>query len=174
MKKETPQNGNDLSSPRDEKQAAGTGSSSQIDRRKFIKVAGTGALAFSIVPRFVLGGPGHVAPSDKLTMAYVGCGTQGFRELLPLLAVPNVQVVAVCDPNRFAVGYRDWSKNGLLGEIRRAIGKPNWNAGSDDVIPGGRDYGKDIVDTYYSNKRGTDNYKACTAYADYRELLEKE
>ncbi|MFI5159625.1 MAG: Gfo/Idh/MocA family protein [Sphingobacteriales bacterium] len=174
MKKETPQNGNDLSSPRDEKQAAVTGRKSQIDRRKFIKVAGAGALAFSIVPRFVLGGPGHVAPSDKLTMAYVGCGTQGFREMLPLLAVPQVQIVAVCDPNKNAVGYRDWSKTGLIGEIRKAIGKPDWNSGGDAAIPGGRDNGKDIVDTYYSNKRGGDNYKACTAYADYRELLEKE
>src|ERR1700739_1431461 len=173
MKKEIPQNGNDLSSPRDEKQSAAPGSKSQIDRRKFIKVAGTGALAFSIVPRFVLG-KGHVAPSDKLTLAYVGCGTQGFREMISMLAVPNIQIVAVCDPNKNAIGYKDWSPNGLKSEIRNAIGKPDWNPGGDNTIPGGRDNGKDIVDSYYANKRGSDNYKACTAYEDYRELLEKE
>src|SRR5581483_9945652 len=145
MKKTVTQHGNDLPS------SANTGSgdvssSPNMDRRKFVKVAATaatGALAFTIVPRHVLGGTGFVAPSDKLTLAYVGCGTQGFREMLPMLAVPNIQIVAVCDPNRFAVGYRDWSKTGLLGEIRNAIGKPNWNSGSDDAIPGGRDCGKD-------------------------------
>jgi hypothetical protein len=30
----------------------------------------------------VLGGRGHATPSDKITMAYIGCGTQGIRELL--------------------------------------------------------------------------------------------
>ena len=154
--------------------AANAGSLSKIDRRKFVKMTATGALAFSIVPRHVLGGPKFVAPSDKLTLAYIGCGTQGFRKMLPLLAVPAVQIVAVCDPNQYAIGYRDWSKNGTRDSIRTAIGKPDWNPGGDNTIPGGRDNGKDIVDSYYSNKRGGDNYKACNAYADYRELLEKE
>src|SRR6201992_969484 len=66
------------SSPAAESQAEPSGNSSNIDRRQFVKLAGAGALAFSIVPRYVLGGPGHVAPSDKVTLAYVGCGTQGF------------------------------------------------------------------------------------------------
>src|SRR5271154_3210226 len=96
---------------------------SQITRRKFVKTAAAGALAFSIVPRHVLGGTGFIAPSDKITLAYVGCGTQGLRELLPLLSVPDFQVVAVCDPNRDAVGYKDWSKDGLRDDIRAAIGK---------------------------------------------------
>ena len=174
MKKDLPQNGNDLPVKSDTNSTADSAHSSQIDRRKFIKVAATGALAFSIVPRYVLGGPNHIAPSDKLTMAYVGCGTQGLRELLPLLAVSGVQVIAVCDPNKDAVGYRDWSKNGLRDEIRAAIGKPDWNPGGDNAVAGGRDNGKDIVDSFYSNKRSGDSFKGCTAYADYRELLEKE
>ena len=45
-----------------------------MSRRKFINsVALTGA-AFSIVPRNVLGGKGHTAPSDKLNIAVVGAG----------------------------------------------------------------------------------------------------
>ena len=151
---------------------ANSGQASKIDRRKFVKVAATGALAFSIVPRYVLGGTGYVAPSDKLTLAYVGCGTQGMREILPLLAVPSIQIVAVCDPNQYATGYKDWSKTGTRDEIRKAIGKPDWTSGGDNTIPGGRENGKDIVDTCYKNNRGVDNFKACTAYADYRELLE--
>jgi hypothetical protein len=55
-----------------------------------------------------IGWQNFIAPSDKITLAYIGIGTQGIRELLPMLAVPQIQVVAVCDPNKEARGYRDW------------------------------------------------------------------
>src|SRR5205085_9770894 len=67
---------------------------SQISRRKFVELTAATAAAFTIVPRHVLGGKNYVAPSDKITMAYIGVGTQGIRELLPLLAQPQIQVVA--------------------------------------------------------------------------------
>jgi hypothetical protein len=151
-----------------------SGKNLQIDRRKFVGVLASGALAFTIVPRHVLGGRNFIAPSDKITLAYVGCGTQGLRELLPMLTVPGIQVIAVCDPNRDAVGYRDWSKDGLRNEIRTAIAKADWNPGGENGVPGGRENGKFIVDTYYGNLRSGDHFKGCTAYADFRELLEKE
>src|SRR5215212_12150934 len=97
--------------------------SSGIKRRKFVELTTKSALAFTIVPRHVLGGKNYIAPSDKITLAYIGVGTQGIRELLPLLAVPEIQVVAVCDPNKEAVGYRDWGINYLKDEIRKAIKK---------------------------------------------------
>ena len=171
--KKTTLNVNDLPASKNEEPVPVSKSPSHIDRRKFIKTAATGALALTIVPRHVLGGTGFVAPSDKLTLAYVGCGTQGLRELLPLLAVPGVQVVAVCDPNQYAVGYRDWSKNGIRDEVRAATGKSDWSPGGDNGVAGGRDNGKDIVNTYYSSKRSGDNFKGCTAYADFRELLRR-
>ena len=65
------------------------------NRRKFLGTAA--AAAFTVVPRHVLGGQGTLAPSDKITLAYIGVGTQGLRELLNLLAIPDIQVVAVCD-----------------------------------------------------------------------------
>jgi hypothetical protein len=147
---------------------------SSINRRKFVEVMATGALAFTIVPRHVLGGKNFIAPSDKITIAYVGCGTQGLRELLPMLSVPSIQVVAVCDPNREARGYRDWAKDWLRNEIRAAIKKADWNSGGDNMIPGGRENGKSIVDTYYANVLPSDQFKGCSAYADFRELLDKE
>src|SRR5271154_1972725 len=98
----------------------------QIHRRKFVEMISTGALAFTIVPRHVLGGKNFVAPSDKITLAYIGTGTQGIRELLPLLQNTSFRVVAVCDPNKDAVGYKDWSKDGLVKEIRKTIADPNW------------------------------------------------
>src|ERR1700755_2317340 len=96
---------------------------SNLSRRKFLETAATAAIGFTILPRHVLGGKNYVAPSDKITLAYIGCGTQGIREMLPLLANPTFQIIAVVDPNRDAIGYRDWAKGWLLNEIRTAIKK---------------------------------------------------
>lgn len=52
-----------------------------LSRRKFILAGGAVAAGFTIVPRHVLGGPGFVPPSEKITLAYIGCGTQGLREM---------------------------------------------------------------------------------------------
>lgn len=144
------------------------------DRRKFIGSLSTAALALTIVPRHVLGGTGFTAPSDKFALAYIGAGTQGLRELLPLLAIPELQIVAVCDPQKYATGYLDWSKNGLRDEIRSTLQFPDWKSGGDHTIPGGRDNGKEIVDTYYSKFRSDKKSGNCRAYADFRELFEKE
>ncbi|MDD4869253.1 MAG: Gfo/Idh/MocA family oxidoreductase [Kiritimatiellae bacterium] len=144
-----------------------------MNRRNFLKCAGASATALSIVPSHVMGGPGKIAPSEKLTVALIGCGTQGLREMVNMLPMPDVQVVAVCDPNKDSDDYVDWSKNGLRKSIAAAIGKPEWRADTQG-IPGGRDVGGEMVDLYYANKAGSDKYKGCTRYADFRELLEKE
>jgi hypothetical protein len=158
--------GNQSPSPGPEKKS--------LDRRKFVEVMATSALAFTIVPRHVLGGRNFVAPSDKVTLAYIGVGTQGIRELLPLLANTQFHVLAVCDPNKDAVGYKDWAKDWLKGEIRKTINKTDWEPGGDNTIPGGRENGKSIVDNFYANVHPELSYKGCSAYADFRELLEKE
>lgn len=145
-----------------------------MNRRKFVGLASTAAAAFTIVPRHVLGGKNYVAPSDKITLAYIGVGTQGIRELLPLLANEQFHVVAVCDSNKEARGYKDWGINYLKDEIRKTIKDPNWNPGGDNMIPGGRDNGKSIVDNFYANVHPEQKYTGCTAYADARELLDKE
>jgi len=61
-------------------------------------------MAFSIVPRHVLGGPGYVPPSDKVNLAFIGVGSQGSRVMLHFLKEPDVQGVAVCDPNKGQCG----------------------------------------------------------------------
>ena len=144
-----------------------------MNRRKFVELTATAAAGFTILPRHVLGGKNFVAPSDKITLGYIGVGTQGIRELLPLLAVDQIQVVAVCDPNKNPVGYRDWGITYLRDEIRKTLKKPDWTAG-ENIIPGGRDIGQNIVDTYYASVRPDLKFKGCTAYADARELLAKE
>lgn len=145
-----------------------------LSRRQFVEMTATSAAGFTILPRFVLGGKGYIAPSDMITLAYIGNGTQGTREMLPMLAVPQIRIVAVCDPNKEARGYRDWDTDGLRNDIRTTIQDPNWTPGGDNVVPGGRDNAKDIVDKYYTNVMKVDGYKGCTAYEDPRVLLDKE
>lgn len=145
-----------------------------INRRKFIGGITTATLAMTVVPRHVLGGSGFVAPSDKITLAYIGTGTQGLRELQPLLSIPELQIIAVCDPQKDATGYLDWGKTGLRDEIRTTLQNPQWTSGGDNTIPGGRDNGKEIVDTYYTKFRNQQKLGSCRAYADFRELFAKE
>ena len=87
---------------------------SGVNRRRFLRASAVGAGGVLIVPRHVLGGSGHVAPSGKITLAHIGMGTEGFRELGDLLSQPEIQIVAVCDPNRDSNDYAEWGK----GEIR--------------------------------------------------------
>ncbi|MDZ7332925.1 MAG: Gfo/Idh/MocA family oxidoreductase [candidate division KSB1 bacterium] len=148
-------------------------STNVMTRRKFISTAVATAASLSIVPRHVLGGPGYVPPSDKITIANIGCGTQGLREMVRLLERPEVQIMAVCDPNKFSTDYLDWSPNEIRDLIRTALGEPNWGANYRG-IPGGRDIGKELVKKYYGKHKPSGNYKGCKAYEDYRELLEKE
>ncbi len=143
-----------------------------ISRREFVGSA-LASGAVTVVPRHVLGGPGRVAPNDKIAVGHIGMGTQGFRELGSLLAEPQVQVVAVCDPVTDSNDYVEWSKGGMLRTIRKLLGKPSWRKG-EDGCPGGREVGREVVDTHYSAQRKGERFKACAAYADFRELLDKE
>jgi hypothetical protein len=145
----------------------------KINRREFLGSAAAASLALTVVPRNVLGGPGFVAPSDKLTLGYIGCGTQGLREMVSLIANPELQIVAVCDPNKFSTNYVDWSLNGIRNSIRRALEDNSWGENLDG-IPGGRDVGQEFVQKYYAKSKETSSYKGCSSYSDFRELLEKE
>jgi len=134
---------------------------------------GAAASAFAIAPRHVLGGQGFVAPSEKITLACIGFGTQAIREIGPILARPEVQVVAMCDVEKDGVNYLEWGKNDIRNAIRELIQNPTWREGSNHV-PGGRDVGKEIVETYYGKLRGKDQFKGCATYVDFRDLLENE
>jgi len=144
-----------------------------LSRRRFMVTGGTAAGALAIVPRHVLGGPGFVAPSEKITLACIGFGTQAIRELGGILARREVQIVAVCDVEKDGVNYLEWSKGEIRNTIRRLIENPNWREGV-HYAPGGRDVGKEIVETYYAKQRSQEQFKGCATYVDFRELLEKE
>lgn len=144
----------------------------KLSRRNFLGYAGS-AIALTIIPRHVLGGANFVAPSDKITLGLIGVGMQQMGELVNLIQNEKIQVVSVCDPNKYPVGYHQWSPdNGLKNDIRRLIGDSSW--GGDVNVTAGRDCGQDFVNRYYAKIRNNGSYKGCTAYSDYRELLEKE
>lgn len=146
--------------------------SKKINRREFLGSAAAASLAFTVVPRHVMGGPGYVAPSDKLTLGYIGCGTQGIREMISLIENPALQIVAVCDPNKFTTDYVDWSRDGIRDSVRKALGDNMWGE-KFKGIPGGRDIGQEFVQKYYAKTKNLTAYK-CASYSDFRELLEKE
>src|SRR6267142_3408814 len=66
-------------------------------RRTFLKNAGIAAASFTIVPRFVLGGNGFVAPSDTLYIAGIGAGGKGTSDLEEMAKSPKVKIFALCD-----------------------------------------------------------------------------
>ena len=125
-----------------------------VTRRKFLASSGAAAAVVTLVPRHVLGGPGKIAPSEKITLAYIGCGTQGLREMIPLLAMPQVQITAVCDPVQDSQDYVDWSSDGLRASIANAMSKPEWRRNKPG-IPGGREVAKELIETVYAQQQGS-------------------
>ena len=101
-------------------------------RREFAAAAA----AFTIVPRSVLGGQGHVAPSDRVTLAAIGMGRQGMAVTMDLLARPDVQVVAVCDCNKGSLDYAEYSPNAMLTAARKLLGPGYENWREDLKSPG--------------------------------------
>ena len=72
-----------------------------MNRRHFLKGGTLAAAAFTILPRNVLGGVNHVAPSDQITLGIIGCGAQGRWTLAPEFARrANLVAAADCDSIR--------------------------------------------------------------------------
>jgi len=65
-------------------------------RRNFLKKSLSVSAGFIIVPRYVLGGNGFIAPSDMLTKAIIGVGGAGKNHI----PHENTRVVAICDVDR--------------------------------------------------------------------------
>lgn len=141
-----------------------------MDRRTFLST-GMALSAITILPNHVVAATkkGMVAPSDRIPMVHIGCGTQGLDELGALLHCPSIEIVGVADPNRESYDYIHWTPNGLRDNLRRLIGEPNWKEGKTG-IPGGRNVMKEVVEIYYRKNRP--GYKGTVkAVEDYRELL---
>jgi predicted dehydrogenase len=120
---------------------------SEPGRRRFLTTAASAA-AVTILPRHVLGGQGHVPPSDKINVAVIGAGGQGRTNARALFQESDCQVIAIADP------CEEWD---LSPYYYRGV------AGSGPV--------KAEVEEHYS--KTTPNF-TCSVYQDFREMLEKE
>ena len=71
-----------------------------IHRRSFLRTFGVGLVAPLVLPGAVLGRDGGTAPSQRIALGMIGTGNQGTVHTQIMLGMPDVQVVAVCDPVR--------------------------------------------------------------------------
>lgn len=72
-----------------------------FNRRKFLETsvgAATAAITFPyVVPSLVFG---QAAPSERITLGFIGCGKQGMYLMSSFLNSPGTQVVAACDVDK--------------------------------------------------------------------------
>ena len=68
-------------------------SNTKPGRRDFLKRSAMTAAGFVVVPRFVLGGNGYIAPSDQLTKGIIGVGGMGRGHF----GYEGTRLLAVCD-----------------------------------------------------------------------------
>ena len=124
----------------------------RFSRRQFVTGVGATVAAPYIIPVSALG-KGRPAPSARIQLGMIGFGTMAGDNIGNFLNNDKVQVVSVADPV---------AETGCYG----------YNA--DPNRKGGRNAGKRIVDEFYAKKLNQPNYKACTPYIDFREMLAKE
>ncbi|MGZ3945172.1 MAG: Gfo/Idh/MocA family protein [Mucilaginibacter sp.] len=96
-----------------------TGKKSNPSRGEFLKNTTIAAAGIMIVPRFVLGGKGYIAPSDRLVIASVGVGGKGGDDIAHFDRTGKAEIAFLCDVDdaRAAASvkkfpkakyYRDW------------------------------------------------------------------
>src|SRR6201996_5660813 len=66
-------------------------------RRDFLKTGAVAAASFMIVPRYVLGGKGFIAPSDRLVIASVGTGGKGESDIANFYKSGKAEIGFLCD-----------------------------------------------------------------------------
>ncbi|CAN5912977.1 Gfo/Idh/MocA family oxidoreductase [soil metagenome] len=67
-----------------------------LSRRRFLEKAAA-VSAFFIVPRCVLGGQGYLAPSDRITLGFIGTGKQSGSLLSKFNGTGQVQIMAASE-----------------------------------------------------------------------------
>jgi predicted dehydrogenase len=120
-----------------------------MKRRDFLKTAAAAVAAPTIIPASALGRNGRISPSNRITAAVIGCGSQCNGDV-GIFNTPECQILAVCDPNKEGVGY--------MGGLSL----------------GGREPFKRRVEDWYADQTRSGTYKGCAAYSDFRQIVERD
>ena len=103
----------------------------EISRRKFIANSALATAGFYIVPRYVIGGAGYVAPSDRLNIAGIGVGGKGHSDLTNTRGfkkedgstLENVVALADVDDERAARSFANYPKATRFRDFRKMLDK---------------------------------------------------
>ena len=116
-------------------------------RRNFLKSSAVATAAtITIVPRHVLGGPGHVAPSDNVNVALIGAGGRGFQNAKELMKLKGVTITDVVDPAE-RWDLEGFYYKGVAGRLPVA----------------------EAIDTHYSSEK---QRHKCRHHQDYRKFFD--
>lgn len=101
---------------------SGSGSGG-ISRRTALRAGGAAAI-FTIVPRHVLGGPGFIAPSERVNVAGIGAGGMGGGDIATH-AKNGANIVALCDVDeiRAAGSFQNFPKARRYKDFREMLEK---------------------------------------------------
>jgi predicted dehydrogenase len=128
-------------------------------RRDFVRNTALAGAAFTVLPRHVLGGPRHVAPSDRVNVAAVGVGGVCRQNLA---AMSSQNLVAICDVD-FA--YVDSRYAAIPQDVERTRERMK-------TLP------PDRAERMGRNLDGLlklhETYGRATRYLDWREMLDKQ
>ncbi|KAA3614033.1 MAG: gfo/Idh/MocA family oxidoreductase [Calditrichaeota bacterium] len=78
----------------------------KMSRRNFLTTSAVAAAAFAVVPRHVLGGPGYVAPSDRINIACIGVQGKGHSDIRDVSPGNNIVALCDCDETKIASLYK--------------------------------------------------------------------
>src|SRR5438876_2660975 len=93
----------------------------RITRRRFVGDAAAAA-AFTTVPRHVLG-RGLVAPSDKLSLAAIGCGGKGRSDIEGVAATENIYALCDVDSSMALDAFQTYPKAKRFKDYREMLDK---------------------------------------------------
>jgi len=137
-----------------------TSESIKISRRNFLTGTAIAATGLMIVPRHVLGGPGHTPPSDRLNIAGIGVGGMGMHNIR---ALAGENIVALCDVDW---GYVDKSFRGMFADLGQA------QARLDKAQTAAKR--RELQDDIERTTRLSHKFDSIKRYTDYRQMLEQQ
>jgi len=101
----------------------------QTSRRDFIKNTAITSAGFLIIPRFVLGGKGYTAPSDRLIIAGIGVGGKGESDIMNFYKSGKADIAFLCDVDdrRAANSVKAFPKAKYYKDWRQLLDKESKN-----------------------------------------------